>query len=529
MSVKLAQAFNSLAELKIWFRDQSGEKLKLSDVSDIISLRWTYFRDNWEFIRDSLVNKAELYEYPDRLITQVDSLGRFIERQRNSANKKINPFRKSTVLTDYYAVWENIDVSSIPITRQEQGLIDSRLATIRRFVKTDFQRIRSDIVAARDEIADVVGLSDDAYNASKDRSSVAQLRDVRISDITNMQTLHTGIIATDYILANISTLDTISVDTFLLARSNANNPDIEIAQGRSGRLVRMNYGDSLQDLAARYFGDPDRWIEIAIANGLRPPYIDEIGQTIPIISNGDGNQINIAKTDPFGNNNIDKLYINQAVFLKSDATTAPEQRSIINIKEIPISGEIVIELDGPIDLDRYTIIDNAHIRIYKQNTINSQFLILIPSEQPLPQGRVGEEPFFLKSLAEDEKNSGVDLAVDSDMDIVFTSTSDLDLSFGISNAVQAIKYKIMSERGQLPRHPDFGLTPVMGQKATDPEEIKQALINSINGMINADSRFSRIETLDISQPTGNQMVIRLSVRMAGTGTVIPISFSVNTG
>lgn len=529
MSVKLTQAFNSLSEMKIWFRDQAGQNLTLADINDIISLRWTYFRDNWEFIENDLIGKADLYEFPDLLISQIETLGKFIERQRNSANKEVNPFRRATILTDYYAVWENIEVTSIPVTRTEQNLIDTKLATIQRFVKTDFLRIRDDMVVARDEIADLVGLSDDDYNASKQRSSIAQLRDVRISDITNMQTLHTGIIAADYILANIGTLETVSVDPFALARSNADNAGVEIAQGRSGRLVKMNYGDSLQSLAGRYFGDPDRWIEIAVANGLRPPYIDEIGEAVPIISNGDGNQLNIAKTDAGGGDNINKFYINQAVFLKSDATTSPEQRSIINIKEVPISGEIVIELDGPTDLDKYTIADNAYVRVYKQNTINSQFLILIPSEQPLPQERVGEEPFFLKSLTEDEKNSGVDLVVNDDMDLVFTSTNDLELSFGIPNAVQAIKYKIISERGQLPRHPNYGLAPVMGQKATDPEEIKQALVNSINDMINADGRFSRIERLDIVQPEGNRMDIKLVVRMAGTGTVVPISFSVNTG
>ena len=47
-------------------------------------------------------------------------------------------------------------------------------------------------------------------------------------------------------------------------------------------------------------------------------------------------------------------------------------------------------------------------------------------------------------------------------------------------------------------------------------------------MIEIDSRFERVETLRVSK-SGPAMLIRLEVRMAGSGTVVPISFSVNTG
>jgi hypothetical protein len=529
MSVALNKAFVSLSELKIWFKNFSGEELTLADLNDIISLRWGYFRDNWSFVRRELIKTADQYEFPDMLYTQIDELGRFIERQRNSSNKEVNPFRRNTILSDYYAVWDSLTLSSIPITRQEQNIADAKKREINRYVKTDFLRIRSDLFDARDEIADVIGLSDENYNAAIGRSSVTQLRGPRISDITNMQTLMNGVIAVDYILANINSLETVSVDPFTLARTNADNPEVDIQDYKSGRLVKMNYGDSLQDLAGRYLLDPDKWVDIAIANGLKAPYIDEIGEAITIISNGDGSQLNIAREDTAGNKNVNKLYINQAVFLKSDATTQPEQRTITNIKEVPISGEIVLELSGENDLDRYKVSDNAIIRVYKKNTVNSNFMVLIPSLQPLPEQRVGTDSITLESLAEDEKNAGVDFAVNDDMDIVFTSTNDLQLSFGLPNVVQAVKYKILTEKGAIPRHKSYGLPNVSGRRADDPEGIQAELIRGITDMIDADSRFSRIERLDVVRSAGNQYTIKLAVRMAGTGTVVPISFNVNTG
>lgn len=38
------------------------------------------------------------------------------------------------------------------------------------------------------------------------------------------------------------------------------------------RMVRINHGDTLQDIAARYLGDANQWIDIAMLNNLVWPY-----------------------------------------------------------------------------------------------------------------------------------------------------------------------------------------------------------------------------------------------------------------
>jgi len=529
MATKTETAFSSISDLKLWFRNQEGIDLKMSDIPEVIPLRWSFFKDRWEFIRNDVLAKADTYEFPDLLIDQITKLTNFIDRQKNSQNTAINPFSNSVVFSNYYAVWDNIFLSSLPLTRQEENLIKDKMIKVTRFVKTDFENMRVDFVAARDELADVTGLSDIDYNTTFDMASVRSLRDIKISDITLMQTYMSAIRNVDFILANSTSLETNTVDPFALARANADNPDIEIQDGKSGQLVKMNFGDSLQILAQRYLNNPDRWIEIAIANGLKPPYVDEIGEKLLLIANGDINQINIAATNTNGEANINKLYINQAIFLQSDTIKFPEQRSITNIKEVPISGEIVLELSGDVDLDKYKIDENAHIRVFKPNTINSNFLVMIPSDQPLSTEQVGETPFFLLSKSEDEKRAGVDLAINDDADIVFTSNSDLQLSFGVANALQAVKLKMVSERGQLPRHPNYGLPVVVGQKANDPSELQGALVAGVTDMISADPRFDRIEQLDVRHAAGNTFTIGMVVRMAGTGTLVPLSFTINTG
>ena len=163
MSLIINKAFKDLADLRIWFNDKSGIPLTLADVSEIIPLRWIYFRENWEFILDSLTAELKTYEYPDLLDSQIKTLSQLIRVQRNDASRQTNPFSKVNILNTYYAVWSNVLLSSIPLTKGESNIINDKVARIRRFIKTDFINIRASLAAGRDEISDTVGLSDTDY------------------------------------------------------------------------------------------------------------------------------------------------------------------------------------------------------------------------------------------------------------------------------------------------------------------------------------------------------------------------------
>lgn len=502
----------------------------MADVPEIIPLRWVFFRDNWARIRDDFETQVDAYSDPDKLRTQLEEFTDFIETQRVAGNANSNPFSSDTVFKRFYAVWDNIPLSVTPVSREELSIIQTKNDTVTGLIKTDFLEMRSSFVAARDEIADVTGHNDPDYDNSFNRSPVISLRDIRVADTVDMSTLHVGINATDFILANIGQLDTITVDPFALAKVNANNPNLQIDSHRSANMVRMRFNETLQSLANRFLGDSDRWQEIAIANGLRSPYVDETGSSIALIANGSENRINVAGTRVDGSITKNSLYVGQAVFLESTTLAIREQRLINNIKEVPVSGELVIELSGSKDLDKMQIIDSAAIRVFKPNTINSNFFVAIPSTDAPPDKVGNETPFFLAAAAEDEKLAGVDLSLDEDNDLFFTSFGDLRLSYGLENAIQAVQLKIANERGQLPRHPNFGLISLYGKKASDPTAIKAALTQSVSEMIEADKRFDRIETINVVQTTKTSgFLIQMVVRMAGAGSLVPISFSVNTG
>lgn len=525
-------AYSKIADVNLWLKIRAGDALVLADVPSIIPLRWTYFKENWEFMKPDLISNMSSDPNPDFLNEQINDFSKFIESQRVGP-QKINPFQDGLVLHKFFAVFNRINIEGINLTNEEERLLNSEISRVISFSKNDFLAAKAAVVDYRDRIVDINGLSDPDYNKSFNKSSIPPQINATIVEANYLLSLENSIKTIDFILANLFAVDA-SIDPFALARANANNPNLDIGQYKSGKLVKLNYGESLESLANRYLGDPNKWIDIAIANGLKPPYIDEVGQRIPLLSNGATNQINLSETDINGFLNIDKLYINQPVFLQSSTEVTVDQRTILSIRQVPVSGEIILELDGERDMDRYKTSDSAYIRVFTPNTINSSFYILIPSSEPLPDDRNDEVPWFLAKSPEDEKRAKVDLALDPSGDLILTPNSDVKLSYGLENAIQAVKLKIITELGSLRYHPSFGLINVVGNKNSNIEGTQDLISQSIISQIESDNRFDRVENIAVNYLVNSEtnegvgaIAISLTVRLAGGSQVIPISFTIN--
>lgn len=526
--------YNAMAPLNLWFRVQEGAALKLTDFPQLIPNRWAYFRDRWEFIKKDYESKIDLYDDPNRLRKNIQDMNLFIESQRTFSSKQ-NPFQKSDIIFRFYAIFDVTNVNDIPMTPDEVTFVDEQVRKVKAFTRDNFIEIRDKLVVARDGFTDTKGLSDDDYNRVFNRSGLEKQVNVTNASLNEMQNFMDAIKTIDFIVANQFSLDTGSVDPFALARANAQNPEVEINNYSAGFLVKLNYGEDLRNLALRYLGDDKLWQDIAISNGLKPPYIDEIGEKIPLIANGRQSKISLNETDGDGNLNLDKFHINQVIFIQSDSLRFPDQRIIINVEQIPISGEIIIELDGEPDLNKYKLNENSHIRVFKPNTINSNFYILIPTEQDLEDDRKDITPWFLRQSGEDEKKQKVDLLLGQGNDLNFGNTGDLNLAFGLTNSSQALKIKFGVEEGELRQHGEFGLISLQGKTNNDINGLKESLTDSINVMVENDSRFDRIERLDVAYLAGQSVespaafLIQMAVRLVGGDKIIPINFRVNVG
>lgn len=517
------------ANLSLWLKLISGDALTLADMPSIISMRWVYFRDNWHLIRQNLLALAARTNDPDYFRFTLDDLTDFIDKQRTN-NTDVNPFASTSIYYRFFPVFENIKLDSITVTNDEQALITKKRLELSLYSKSNFLDIKKTLREFRDSLADSVGLSDPDYDAIYSRAPVEQQSDALIGDLTLMQVIQQQLAAVDFILSNLFAVDT-AIDPFALARQNANNPEIDIRQYQSGKLVKLNYGEDLPSLAKRYFGNADRWIDIAIANGLKDPYVDEIGTELFLLTNGSGNQINLAPTDTFGNENLNRFYVNQIILIRSSLYPFPTQRLITGIKQIPLSGEIILTVSGDSNMDIYTLANNASIRIFKPNTVNSSQYVLIPSERPLANPRIEEIPWFMTGRSADEKNTKIDLAIDDNGGLLNNSNGDLALSYGLDNAVQAIMAKMRTELGTNRRHPGYGLVNLTGTPTTQGDDVKVALVKAINTQVAADGRFDRVQSLDVVRNITTSAVaydVTLVVKLTGSNTFLPITFTVTT-
>jgi hypothetical protein len=292
----------------------------------------------------------------------------------------------------------------------------------------------------------------------------------------------------------------------------ANANDIQFETSQSKLKVPVPYGLSIEEIALRYLGDADRWVEIVTLNALKSPYIDENGFTISLLSNANGRQFNI----PSATN----LYLGQKVTLLSN-TQIPTTRRIINIEKISDSNYL-ISLDGLDNLDSYTTLDNARLKAYLPGTTNSQNQIFIPSDLQ-PSNNINTKA--IPSLSQDSLVglSRIDWLLQDDGDIALDVYGDVKLASGLNNLVQALKLKFLTPTGKLLKHPDFGAGIKAGNSSADLDATE--IYKQIKDAILADKRFSSIEKMEVILD-GSILTINLSVGY-NKNEVLPLTFSVN--
>jgi hypothetical protein len=269
----------------------------------------------------------------------------------------------------------------------------------------------------------------------------------------------------------------------------------------------------MESLAAQYLGNADRWIEIAALNGLKAPYIDEEGFTIPFRSSGNGNSCLIEY-----NTNI---YIGQIVEVMSD--TQPTTVRKIDAIDTLSSIEMVVTFSGTNDLNKYTIADNASIKAFLPDTVNSLKLIAIPSDDAVSDAnRIKTNPSredldFLTTMAK------IDILLTSDGDLALTGQGDFTESVGLQNLTQAAMLKLQTKAYSIVNDPTFGNPVSSGISIADLNA--KDLIKRLQKLFADDPRFGPViaATAEVKGPA---VVINLLIKVAELDYHLPLSVQV---
>ena len=396
-------------------------------------------------------------------------------------------------------------IDSIALPDNLQNDLESLKDEAREITTGNIRDLQIDLQETSDNLAQSIGMMDASYASTYGLPAPTTGRAPTEDDIILMAALQEQKDGFGSILATGELLRETPSDPFVSANDNLPEGD-SIETPASSFIARVNDGETLQTMALRTLGDASRWREIAILNDLKPPYI-----TTQLLSK--------PFTAPSGRtilvSNVDDLAIGQSVNIVTSTTT---RRKILNIENLDSSYRITF--DGPDNLSSLVSSSVKKLTYAQPGTVVSGDSILIPSTGAADELLTLRPTPLYTRLTNAEKTFKVDVAVDDSGDLRVGGDGDIIRSYGYDNATQAIKLALTVEKGELERHPDYGVAIPVGSRSSD------IAIDDLNALVSSqivsDGRFSDAQ----AKVTVDGSVVRVEVVASGVeGTgLIPLEF-----
>lgn len=425
-----------------------------------------------------------------------------------SVNFAMNVFENPT---NYYDFFSRLNVSSLPLSPFIVRAIINERDRVRETTRLDFENRRDTFIQAMADFADFIGAGNATYSATYNRSLTTTTRTPSTNDFQVIFAMNKTIMELNRLAASGET-NRFQTDSINYVAGLASQAGIAFTVPQSKFAVPYPYGMTLEQLALRYLNSPDRWIEIATLNGLRAPYVDEVGFDLPLLTNGHDNQVEVGDAT--------NLFIGQQIWLSS-TTTSRNSRRILKIEKLN-SGQVILTLDGDGDLNRYSILASATLHAFLPDTVNSMMQIYIPSpDEP------ADQDYKLKAIPGVDyfdplvEAAGVDLLLTENLDLAITPDGDCRLAVGLSNIVQTARVRLSTPQGNLLRHPTFGLAITPGESTADVDA--KTLLRSCQDLFSDDPTFTGVTSASISKQ-GPIAIIAIEVGVRGVTQNVPITF-----
>lgn len=431
-----------------------------------------------------------------------------ISTASNSA--ALDPFRNPDKFYDLFAA---LKPGSLNGPRAASQAIAQDVAAAQRMTAAEFTTIRDNLIQLSADFSDGIGLGNAAYDKVYDRIPRTRAKVPTDRDYQVVFALNQAVTELSRLAAS-RTINRFRVDSMQYLAGLARRSGIAFTEPRSKFAVPFPYGSTLENLANKYLGAPDRWLEIAALNGLRSPYVDEMGFDLPLLTNGSDNSFCVGSAQ--------NLFVGQQVWLGGQTVPRTVRRiTRIDVQEVD---QVLITVDGDPDLAQYTVIDRATMHAFLPDTVNSMQLLYIPSDQ---------EPGGLDHLVKDIPGinqfdplirvGGIDLLLTSGGDLVITPDGDAKLAIGLQNILQNVRIKLSVPVGSLLQHPDFGIGIEAGQSTADldAKQLSQLLTKSFA----SDPTFSGVGGISVVK-NGPTASLSMSLQVAGTSEFIPVSLDI---
>lgn len=520
--------FNILREISLFAKDLAGFVISAVDLPRQI------IQDSQSAIKDVFVKNLSLsyQNYQDSstlyAIQSIQESSNLKEGVSDSqiASGQLGNNASSALQTDpvseifknpeqNFELFNSITSDNISFNFAQRDIIDADLESIKNTTVDDLIQDRAKLLELALQISDAFGAGSEDYDSIYDRSAPKdRIQEMTIDEFSILRSIYDVIQNLDSITATNEIDQGRIQNAFEYVGGLANDSGINFDTSSISKIrVPVPYGLSMEQISARFLGDPDRWMEIATLNALRSPYIDEDGFYYNLLSNADGRRFNV--------NTNQNIFVGQKIYLSS-LTQNTITRRIIDIEKIN-STNYLVTVDGLDNLDAYTITDNAKMKAFLPGTVNSLDQIYIPSELEATE-TVLSRP--IPSTAGDPLVglSKVDWLIGENNDVVIDSFGNFKLAAGLSNLIQALKMKFSTQPGKLLKHPEYGagLTPGVSTADLNNSDVISQIVKSIEN----DPRYGKILSLKVEK-NGPTYSVGLAVTLADGSGVFPISFVLN--
>lgn len=413
-----------------------------------------------------------------------------------------------------YETLSKIDVSKLALAPSVLRKIADETARVRALTPADFRGMGETLQQLAADFADSIGEGSASFTATYGRPTVTANKRASEEDFQVLYALNNSVLE----FARLSIADPSQSSGRLNAieyvAGLARKSGIAFRSPASKYPVPFPYNATLEQVALRYLGDANRWHEIVALNGLRSPYVDEVGFTLPLIANGYKNQLTIEGSD--------QLYIGQPITIVSSNTTKTKRR--ITKIDVVHSGTTILHVDGEADLARFVTMANASIHMYLPDTVNSSMQLYIPSDdQPVGQSLVKSSIPGVSEFTPYLEAGGIDLLLTASGDLAITPDGDCKLAIGLTNLVQRVRLAVSTPRGSLPQHPQYGLGLKAGMSTADLDA--KSLVEAARGLFKDDPSFSGVIAATV-QKAGPVLRLNMSIGIAGQDLALPVSVDV---
>lgn len=503
-----------ILDLNLWLAQHNSEAFNLGQFPTLAKDRWTWIIDNWvKVLYPRFKVQANGDEYLEGALVNLDNN---VKGWKSGSN--VNPYANIGFFSSTQEFLSTIQLSELILTNAENIYVQQEVQRIRKFTSESFNAMVRYLRSQRDLAFDLIGLGSSFYSEKfAKRSMVPKQRNFFIEDLLQ---INRSIDIENFILGIIIELKKKSeIEPNLLAIANnnisGNSDQIDIRNAYQS-YITIPFEQSLEQMAADYLGDTQRWFELVTVNGLKPPFLDITGEKAFLLETASSNSLRISSSY------ADRTRVGATV--KIGSVTVPEEIRMIESVTDNQDGSVTLYLSGSTNLRRLEAAKKAYVRVFKPETLQDFSFVKIPlSVQGNLSSSLPPTISALKNLDKALFSFGVDLALDERTgDIAISNVGDLKLQYGIPNIRQAVARVLSTDLTQLPLHPDYGTPDKLGDNMLGAPTANK-IAATIEDVIKRDPRFTLVQVDNISF-TESGANMNLNVGINGTTALIPLSF-----